>query len=538
MKQSLSLTKLLGVGLVSVMATVGLGMATSSGALLFLPRAAQAQPASIVTSEKVKAALPQMQTLAEQTLKKTGVPGMAIAVVYKDQVVYLKGFGIREAGKSAAVNPDTVFQLASVSKPIASTIVAGVVGDGFVQWDDPIIKHDPGFQMDDAYVTREVTLRDMFAHRSGLPDHGGDLLEDMGFDRATILNRLRYLPINDNFRSQYAYTNFGLTEAAVAAAKATGKSWEDLAAETLYRPLGMKHTSSRYTDFLAAKNRALGHVPVNGKWVAKYKRDPQTESPAGGVSSTVRDLAQWMRLQLGNGKFAGKQIIDDNALAETHRPQMVSNPPENPSTDRAGFYGLGWNVGYTNQGLVQLGHSGAFNLGAATAVYLLPSEDVGIVVLTNARPMGVPESIALSFLDLVQTGKVQKDWLAIVEPVFAAMSAPPYGTTVNYAKPPAQRSPALSSNAYVGIYYNDFFGEIGIIAKDGRLVLQQGPKKTAFPLQHYNHDVFTYQPVGENAYGLSGVTFEVGPDLKATSVVVENLNIDGQGTFTRVSDKQ
>ncbi len=494
-------------------------------------KVAQAEPA---VTDQIKAALPQLEKLAEDTLKKTGVPGMAIAVVYKDQVVYLKGFGVRETGKSNPVDPDTVFQLASVSKPIASTIVAGVVGDGLVKWDDPVIKHDPGFQMDNPYVTREVTLRDLFAHRSGLPDHAGDELEDLGFDRATILQRLRYLPTGDNFRSQYAYTNFGLTAAAVAAAKTTGKSWEDLAAEKLYQPLGMKNTSSRYADFVAAQNRALGHVPVNGKWVAKYKRDADTESPAGGVSSTVRDLAEWVRLQLGSGKFEGKQVIDADALAETHRPQMVSDPPQNPATNRAGFYGLGWNVGYTNQGLVQLSHSGAFNLGAATTVYLLPSQELGIVVLTNSRPIGVPETIALSFLDLVQTGKIQRDYAELLKQAFVALDKPPYGTLVDYSKAPTKPLPALPLSTYAGTYGNNYFGEVAIVPRAGQLVLLQGPNKKAFPLQHYNHDVFTYQPEGENAYGLSAVTFTVGADRKGMNVVIEDLNIGGQGTFTRV----
>jgi len=493
---------------------------------------------SEVTEEQIKAALPKLEKLTEETWQKTGVPGIAIAVVYKDQAVYLKGFGVREAGKSEPVDADTVFQLASVSKPIASTVVAGLVGDGVVSWDDPIVKHDPGFAMDDPFVTRAVTLRDMFAHRSGLPDHAGDLLEDLGFDRATILHRLRYLPTGDNFRSQYAYTNFGLTEAGVAAAEAAGKSWEDLAAEKLYQPLGMKNTSSRYADFVAAKNRALGHVLVAGEWVAKYKRDPDTESPAGGVSSTVRDLAQWVRLQLGNGKFAGRQVINADALAETHRPQMVSNPPHDPATDRAGFYGLGWNVNYTDQGLVRLSHSGAFSLGAATTVYLLPSEELGIVVLTNSSPLGVPEAMAVSFLDLVQNGKIERDYVELYKQAFASLDKPPYGTLVDYSKPPAQPSPALPLDTYVGTYRNDFFGEIAIAARDGGLVLQQGPKKEAFLLQHYSRDVFTYQPEGENAYGLSAVTFTIGADRKATSVVVENLNNDRQGTFTRVPTKK
>jgi CubicO group peptidase (beta-lactamase class C family) len=485
-----------------------------------------------VTESSVKAALPRMETLTNELLKKTGVPGLAIAVVYKDQVIYLKGFGVREVGKPDRVDPDTVFQLASVSKPIASTVVAGVVGDGLVKWDDPLIKHDPSFQMNSPYVTQEVTLRDMFSHRSGLPDHAGDDLEDLGFDRTIILQRLRYLPLGDRFRSVYNYTNFGLTAAAVAVAKTAGKSWEDLSNDRLYRPLGMNHTSSRYTDFANAKNRALGHVLVNGQWVAKYKRQPDAESPAGGVSSTVRDLAQWIRLQLGKGKFEGKQIIAAKPLAETHIPYMLRQNPGNPATDRGSFYGLGWNVNYTDTGLVQLGHSGAFNLGAATAVYLLPGEELGIVVLTNARPIGLPESIALSFLDLAQSGRTQ-NYFELFQPAIAALNQPNYGTLVDYTKPPAKRFPAMPLNAYVGTYRNDYSGQIAISAQNGKLLLLLGPKKQAFPLQHYDRDMFTYQPEGENAYGLSGVTFTVGADGKATTVTIENLDIEKQGTFKR-----
>jgi CubicO group peptidase (beta-lactamase class C family) len=493
---------------------------------------AQAVKQPKVAEDSVRTALPELEKIVNDLLKKTGVPGLAIAIVYKDRVVYLKGFGVREAGKSVPVDPDTVFQLASVSKPIASTVVAGVVGDGLVKWDDPIIKHMPDFQMDSPYVTSQVTIQDMFSHRSGLPDHAGDDLEDLGFDRATILQRLRYLPIRDRFRSVYNYTNFGLTAAAEAVAKATGKSWETLAHDRLYRPLGMNHTSSRYVDFEKAENRALGHVPVNGKWVAKYKREPDAESPAGGVSSTVRDLAQWMRLQLENGMFEGRQIISAKALGETHIPYMLRRNPENPAINRGEFYGLGWNVSYTSDGLVLLGHSGAFNLGAATAVYMLPGERLGIVVLTNARPIGVPESIALSFLDLARFGKTQ-NYFELFQPLLAEMDRPNYGTLVDYAKPPAKRFPALPPSTYIGSYRNDYFGEIAIAAREGKLVLVQGARKQAFPLQHYDRDVFTYQPEGENAFGLSGVTFTIGANGKASTVVIENLNVDQKGEFKR-----
>jgi CubicO group peptidase (beta-lactamase class C family) len=193
-------------------------------------------------------------------------------------------------------------------------VLASLAAEKMITWDDRIIDLDPGFQMYDPWVPRNVTLRDMFAHRSGLPEFAGHLLEDMGYNRAEILRRLRYEKPGSSFRSHYAYTNFGLTEAAVAAARAAGKPWKELAAERLYKPLGMTSTSSRFDDFAAAKNRVRLHVLIDGKWVAKYTRNADAQSPAGGVSSTARDLAQWMRLQLGKGMFEGKRLIDVEAL--------------------------------------------------------------------------------------------------------------------------------------------------------------------------------------------------------------------------------
>lgn len=172
-------------------------------------------------------------------LAQSDVPGMAIAVVYQDTVVHLKGYGVRKAGSPDRVDSDTVFQLALVSKPIASTVMAGLVGDGVIQWDDPVVRHNPSFALGDPAATRAVTLRDFFCHRSGLSSHAGDLLEDMGYGREDILYRLRFLPLGNRFRNTYAYTNFGMTEAAVAAARSAGTSWEDLTTTRLFQPACM-----------------------------------------------------------------------------------------------------------------------------------------------------------------------------------------------------------------------------------------------------------------------------------------------------------
>jgi len=233
---------------------------TAVAFLFLLPLAVQAGPAPVATPEKVKGALAELEKFADQTLKKTGVPGMAIAVVFQDEVVYLKGFGVRQTGKEEPVDADTVFQLASVSKPIATTVLAALVGEGVIHWDDRVIDHDGGFRLYDPWVTREVTFRDLLCHRSGLPAHAGDLLEDLGYGRAEVLHRLRYLKPGSSFRSRNDYTNFAFTEAGIAGARAAGKTWEELSADKLYRPLGMTSTSSRFADYAAAKNRALLRV--------------------------------------------------------------------------------------------------------------------------------------------------------------------------------------------------------------------------------------------------------------------------------------
>uniref|UniRef100_B8HV34 Beta-lactamase n=1 Tax=Cyanothece sp. (strain PCC 7425 / ATCC 29141) TaxID=395961 RepID=B8HV34_CYAP4 len=495
-----------------------------------LAQEAADKPETEVTLQQVQTALVEMEKLAVQNLQKTGVPGMAIAVVYKDQIVYLKGFGVRQVGQPEPVDPDTVFQLASVSKPIAATVLARLVSEGVISWDDPIAKYTPEFQLDQPYVSHSVTLRDMFSHRSGLAGHAGDLLEDIGYSQAEVLYRLRFLPTANRFRAKYAYTNFGLTAAAIAAARAAGQPWDVLSANKLYRPLGMTSTSSRYADFMAASNRASGHVLVNGQWMARSQRQPDAQSPAGGVSSTVRDLAQWMRLQLAEGKFAGQQLIAPIALEETHRPQVISG--YSAMTNRPSFYGLGWGVNYDDQGQLRLSHSGAFNLGAATKVYLLPAADLGIAVLTNSSPIGLPETIAESFADLVIAGRVQRDWAALFKQAFAAMITP---QSTDYRKPPTPATPALPPSAYLGSYRNDYAGEIAIISQNGKLLLQFGPRKTTYPLRHYNRDLFTYLAPGENGGVLSGVTFTIGADGQASSVTLENFLQEGAGTFTRVT---
>jgi CubicO group peptidase (beta-lactamase class C family)/pimeloyl-ACP methyl ester carboxylesterase len=504
--------------------------------ILQTPFCAAAPEQSHVTSEQVTHAVQELEKLVQQKIQENAVPGLAIAVVFQDQVLYAKGFGVRDVNTKAPVDADTVFQLASVSKPIGSTVVAELVGEGKITWDSKLNALDPTFEMFDPWVTREITVRDMYAHRSGLPDHAGDLLEDLGFTRAEILFRLRYQRPDSSFRSHYAYTNFGMTEGAVAAVKPYGVEWEEACAQKLYKPLGMTSTSSRYADFTARQNKALGHVFVNRKWEQKFKRDPDAQSPTGGVSSSVNDVAKWIRLQLANGRFNGKQIVSEKPLAETHHPHMLTG--FNPFTNMPSFYGLGWNVSYDEQGRLRLNHSGGFDLGTATFINLVPPEQLGIVVLTNGRPTGIAEALGTIFSDIALYGKSTQDWFPLYKQRFSDPATTGTVLGFDYSKPPTSPAPALKSGAYLGKYANDFFGEIAIIEKDGGLAIVEGPKKLTFPMKHYDRDTFTYETAGENAVGRSGITFTIGPDGQATQVVVENLNVHDEGTFKRVSTPQ
>ncbi|MDX3546842.1 serine hydrolase [Streptomyces europaeiscabiei] len=495
------------------------------------------QPPPQLTQEDVDRAVDAVDGIVERGMDRTGVPGVAVAVVYKDRVVHLDGYGKRHVGQDGRVDPDTVFQLASLSKPLASTVVAGAVGDKTVDWDDPVAEHLPGFALKDPWVTGHVTVADLFSHRSGLPDHAGDLLEDLGYDREYILDHLRLEPLTP-FRASYAYTNFGVTAASQAVADAAGTTWEKLAEDTLYKPAGMDATSSRFSDYEGANNKAFAHVPGDGAesgntgdWEARHVRDADAQSPAGGASSTVRDLSLWLRLQLANGELDGDRIIAADPLERTHLPEIVSTPPPAPA-GRAGFYGLGWNVSYDDLGRLRLSHSGAFALGANTNVTMVPGEQLGIAVLTNGAPVGLADAVSLDFLDTAQHGKSTEDWLDLAGRLYEQETQESRSPT-DYSKPPDDASDARADSTYTGTYANPYFGPLTVTETNGDLTMRLGPKPMTFRLTHYAGDTFHFETVGENASGPSGVTFKGDENGRATSVTIEAFDESGLGTFRR-----
>lgn len=489
--------------------------------------------ANVVPPGQIDSAIARLDSLAAVMLGRTHIPGLAISVVRDGKTVYAAGFGVRRVGTTDAVDADTVFQLASLSKSVGATVVAHQVAAGVITWDTPIVRHLPWFTLGDNWITHRVTIADMYAHRSGLPDHAGDDLEDLGYDQAQVLHRLRFARLH-SFRGEYAHTNFGLTAAAEAVAAASHTDWATLSQRTIYAPLGMDHTSSRFQDFISQPNHAAGHVLIDNTYQAKYQRQPDAQSPAGGVSSSANDMARWMAMVLQGSSYQGSRIVAPDALLPAITAQIVTGPSSTADA-RPAMYGYGFGVGTLPSARMELSHSGAFALGAATNYVIIPSLGIGITVLSNAAPIGAVEALGMDFMDLVQFGVITRDWLSAYGQLMAPMNAPS-GSLVG-KQPPEHPAAALPLRAYTGVYNNAYFGDALVTQRDNALVLRLGPAGQEHSLRHWDANVFTYQPSGENANhgSISQVTFSMKSPTQAGTLTIEFYRDSGWDRFDRRS---
>jgi CubicO group peptidase (beta-lactamase class C family) len=472
-------------------------------------------------------------------MEATSVPGVALGVVWlPGKFERAAGFGIRKVGASDlhAVDADTVFPLASLSKPLTSTILAFLTqgrqgSDGQrLQWSADV----PGLGW-----ACPVSYAQLLAHRSGLPDHAGDLLEDLGHSREDILQRLGALALNP--AGTFAYTNFGFTAAAVRAAAHVGSSWEALTRDFFAR-LGMSSTNSRFEDFVAHPQRTWGHrlrqpgpihLPLRGErgpepWFHDVQRNPDQQAPAGGVSSTAWDMIQWLRLQLGDPSALNKLGLDAAcfaAIAETHRPYVGKSG-----------YGLGWNVKQKDGIVVELSHSGAFDMGAATCVMLWPEDKLGIVALTNAAPIGVPEVLCAAFrrlvLDPTQSAATLETQqapahlrpdqkLPLLADAVQTMEAMLHLPKKSHDAPePTQR--VAADFRFQGKFASAFYGEVEFKVENGRLLMTLGSERfdlsaTAKP------NVFVFDSRGEFGASNNRVEFVAGSAGAKDRVTLWNL---------------
>jgi CubicO group peptidase (beta-lactamase class C family) len=271
-------------------------------------------------------------------------------------------------------------------------------------------------------------------------------------------------------------------------------------------------------------------VKIDGQWKPAFKHKPDAQAPAGGGSSNVVDLARWVRLSLKGGMLGDQPIIDKEALDATHTPVIMNGPPSPTIADPAAFYGLGWNIGMTPYGEVQWNHSGAFSVGASTVAKLIPSEGLGIVVLTNAAPIGVPEAIAESYFHHLHSIPLTDDEvLALWQQRFAGV----YGEPPDVSKP-ANPTAARPDTAYVGTYTNPYVGNIEIVVQNRTIEIVEGPNALRFTLEHLYGDTFIYKHDPELPDYPAIVKFTVGPNGVATALTDSAFKGTEQDMLTRV----
>jgi CubicO group peptidase (beta-lactamase class C family) len=502
----------------------------SAASLALLATPAFAQNAVEITAQPLgerpttAAALEGLDAYIESARKTWQVPGLSIAIVKDDRIVYSKGFGVREEGKSGQVDADTVFAIGSATKAFTAAALGMLVDEKKIEWDGAVHDYMPSFELHDPYVTRHVTVRDLLSHRTGVVTNGG-LWYGSGFDRKEIIRRLRFQTETLGFRNQFQYQNemFIVAGEVVSAVAATG--YDRFIASRIFEPLGMRRSGTSITGLKGLANVATPHVLVDGKAVPVEYRMIDNVGGAGVINSSARDMAQWVRLQLGGGTFEGKRLIAPATLTEMHTGQIV---PRGGSGAAFKFseYGLGWGVQeYRGEKIVA--HSGAID-GMQGMVAMMPEKKLGLVVLTNGLRTSLAVAVELRVLDAFLGGPVTDHSAIMKQATDDAARIAREKAAATAASAATAALPRLPLDRYVGTYSSDLLGEIAITLADGKLALARS-QATAV-LDHDNNDMFKAQwhSLGQKSvFGQTPVGFTFAPDGKIAALEL------GGDKFTR-----
>ncbi|MDD1690119.1 MAG: serine hydrolase [Methanoregula sp.] len=475
-------------------------------------------------------------TLAEKEMNAWGVPGMTVAVVKDGKIVYAKGYGVKKAGGSDPVTADTVFQIGSTSKAFTSALVAMEVDSGRMKWDDKVTTYVPDFQMNDPWVTKEFTITDSLAQRSGLPDHWGTELGGLGYSRDEMIHALRYVEPVTSFRSTYMYQNAPFLVAAKAVENTSKKSWEDNVRERIFVPLDMKSASTGQDAFMASPDRVSLHWndlrddDTYGPVVADsspYMIFTTAMAPAGGINANVKDMGNWAIFQLGNGTWNGNRLMSTENLDYLHTPRTPVSMVANATKD---YYCQAWLYEEVPGYPPVIWHNGE-TYGNHAMIFLVPSKNLGIVVLSNVAGPSLPDSLAWKFYNR---------YLGRPDSPGLAGAAAGYRQSVNltasaFVLPVKENAtPALPLSAYTGTYRNDIYGTATVAEQDGNLTVTYGKLSTVYYLTHYDgNDFYARCPSYQKSY-IDGVTFQPGPDGAIQKMVLPMMLRPGvYETFVR-----
>jgi CubicO group peptidase (beta-lactamase class C family) len=491
---------------------------SSAGALAQAPVASIAAPAYNLDADVAR------------VMKTFDVPGIAIAIVKDGKVVTTRGFGVRKLGQPAPVDGNTLFEIASNSKAFTAAALAMLVDEGKLAWDDPVTKHLPGFQMYDAYVTHEMTVRDLLTHRSGLGLGAGDLLwwPSTHFSTDEIIEKLRYVKPATSFRSAYAYDNLLYIVAGKIVAAKSGKSWGDTIREKILDPVGMSGTTTSLAEGAPIANQAGAHSKIHDRMTLVRSMPVANAAGAVGINTNAEDIARWMQVLLDQGRIASKGLGADGKpvrlysdaraadLWSAQTPIHIGEPPAALAATKPNFsaYGLGFQLRDYHGQKVAL-HGGAL-VGFYTRVILVPESKLGIAIFTNAESGAALNALQYRLLDQYMTGAqaAPADWIRIIGDEDAAMHAKELARVkaARTSRAPASK-PSLALAAYDGEYEDAWYGKVTIRHEGGKQVMafSRTPDLTG-TLEHFQHDTFIVRWKERSFNADAYVTFALNPD--------------------------
>ena len=426
-----------------------------------------------------------------KAIRDWGVPGVAIAIVKDDKIVLAKGYGVKKFGDSAPVDEKTIFAIGSSSKAFTAAAIAMLVDEGKLKWNDPASKYLPGFETFDPYVTRELSIRDLLTHRSGL--ERGDLLwYGTETDRDEILRRTRFIKPSWSLRSNFGYQNLMFLAAGQVVAKVDGKSWDDFITQRIFTPLGMTASGTTIRAFKNGDNVASPHAKFDDKVEPIAWRNIDNIAPAGSINSNVVDMAKWIQLQLGQGTYQAQRLFSSGAAKEMHSPQTIIPLAGNYEIlyPEAHFlsYGMGWFLSdYRGKKVVE--HGGAID-GMRAQVAMLPEEKLGVVILTNMNGTALPHILMYKVFDAYLEGNRQKDWAGELLKSYKALEE--QGKAAAKKQEDARVTntrPSLASEKYAGTYKSDLYGDVKVTNDGGKLTVRFGPAFVS-ELEHWHFDTF------------------------------------------------
>jgi CubicO group peptidase (beta-lactamase class C family) len=504
--------------------------------MISLVLAAMLQTAPLATGPVVQP--PKGFDAHVETLRqKVGAPGLSIAIVDEGVTVLAKGYGVRKLGEAEKVDADTLFMTGSTGKAFTTAALATLVDAGKIDWDDKVADRLPGFQMYDPWVTREMTIRDLLVHRSGLGLGQGDLLfvPRSNIPRAEAVRRLRYLKPVTSFRSGYTYDNVLYMVAGQLIEAVSGQTWEDYVREHVLAPAGMSASTTDGAHRFATVNRAYPHARLDGglrgagtqELLDERDELAPSSAPAGGLAVSANDMAKWLKLQLAHGALpSGGRLFSEASHQAMWAPtviQPLDKAPPGMEVTQATFqaYALGWEV-QDYRGTQIVWHSGAV-LGFKTVVVLIPSRNAGFSIELNSEDGELPRGLMFELLDHY-LGLKPEPWTTRYIAYKKQLVAGALKSLGTVQAKPAGVGPSLPTARYAGTYADPWYGDIAVTqGADGLRIDFKSTPRMAGRLEHWQYDTFVTR-FDDKALEPAYVTFGLDPDGKIERVTLKPVS--------------